>query len=72
MSQKELYRLEITQKPLEKQLIESVSDLLKNVKLINKQTKESNFSKLELKLHQAFAHAERDCMAKLLEQYDWD
>jgi len=51
---------------------EVISDLLKNVKLINKQTKSDTFSELELKLHQAFADAERQSMAHLLEHYDWD
>jgi len=53
-------------------LTEVISDLLKNVKLINKQTKSDTFAELELKLHQAFAQAERHRMACLLEQYDWN
>jgi len=51
---------------------EVIDDLLKDVKLINKQAKESSFAELELKLHQTFAQVERECMAQLLEQYDWD
>ena len=46
--------------------------LLKNVKLIAKQAKVSPVAELELKLHQTFAQVERECMAQLLEQYDWD
>lgn len=52
--------------------IELFTDLLKEVKLINKQTKSDTFAELELKLHKAFAEAERQSMAHLLEHYDWD
>ncbi len=51
---------------------EVITDLLKDVKLITKQMKTESFAALELKLHQAFAQAERECMTKLLEHYDWD
>ncbi len=51
---------------------EVITDLLKTVKLINKQTRSESFAELELKLHQAFAQTERESMAVLLEHYNWD
>lgn len=43
-----------------------------SVKSIYKKAKTEEFAALEKELHQQFAEAERCCMAKLLEQYDWD
>lgn len=43
-----------------------------NVKSIYDKTKSDSFAELEVALHQQFAEAERQCMQKLLEQYDWD
>jgi hypothetical protein len=37
---------------------------------IYKRTKQDEFAILEKELHQKFAKAERQCMTKLLEQYD--
>ena len=51
---------------------EIVTQLHDSVKSIYKQTKNDDFAELEIELHQKFAEAERQCMAKLLEQYDWD
>ena len=51
---------------------EVIDNLLKDVKLITKQAKESPVAELELKLQQTFAQVERECMAQLLVQYDWD
>jgi len=48
-----------------KQLSNAVSGLYKN-------NNNAEFAELEKQLHQQFAEAERQCMAKLLEQYDWD
>ncbi len=43
-----------------------------SVKSIYKRTRTEEFTALEKKLHPQFAEAERYCMARLLEQYDWD
>ena len=43
-----------------------------STKSILEQARKNEFSTLEIELHQKFAEAERQCMAKLLEQYDWD
>jgi len=48
------------------------NQLLEDVKVINNKATSSHFSMLEIELHQAFAAAERECMRKLLEQFDWD
>ncbi len=40
--------------------------------MLYKNTIKEEFAELEKQLHQQFAEAERQCMAKLLEQYDWD
>jgi len=42
------------------------------VSALYKKTNNEEFSELEKQLHQQFAEAERQCMAKLLEQYDWN
>ncbi|MBL4819058.1 MAG: hypothetical protein JKY15_07535 [Deltaproteobacteria bacterium] len=49
-----------------------LSQLSDSVKSIYQQTKDHPFAELEIELHKKFAEAERQCMAKLLEQYDWD
>jgi len=46
--------------------------LLNDVKTVNVKTSSARFSALEIELHQLFAAAERACMKKLLENYDWD
>lgn len=51
---------------------EIVTQLRSSVKSIIKQKEKEDFAELEVELHQKFAEAERHCMAKLLEQYDWD
>jgi hypothetical protein len=48
------------------------TELSDSMKLLCKKTKDEAFATLEIELHQKFAEAERQCMAKLLEQYDWD
>jgi len=48
-----------------KQLSNDVSELYKN-------NNKAEFAEQEKQLHQYFANAERQCMAKLLEQYDWN
>ncbi len=42
------------------------------VESIDKRTQKDKFADLEKELHQKFAEVERQCMKKLLEQYDWD
>lgn len=49
-----------------------LEELLINVKLIENKSVSSRFSELEIELHQLFAKAERACMKKLLEKFDWD
>jgi hypothetical protein len=49
-----------------------LSQLTDSVKSIYRKTKEDRFADLEIELHQKFAEVERQCMAKLLEQYDWN
>lgn len=52
-----------------KEVVEQLSSFAKSIyKRINK----DEFAVLEKELHQKFAEVERQCMAKLLEQYDWD
>jgi len=51
------------------QLLKQLSN---SVKSLYQKTKEKTFATLEIELHQQFAEAERQCMAKLLKQYDWD
>lgn len=46
--------------------------LLSDVQSLLKNTETSLFSQLEIELHQRFAEAERACMKKLLERFDWD
>lgn len=46
--------------------------LLENVKSINKRAGLTSFAELELELHKTFAEAERQCMQRLLQQYDWN
>ena len=46
--------------------------LLNNVKSLNLKAHSERFGALEVELHQLFAAAERECMKKLLENYDWD
>ena len=46
--------------------------LKRDVNTITKQTRNNAFADLECQLHQAFVEAERHCMQKLLEQYDYD
>jgi hypothetical protein len=48
------------------------NQLLEDAKSINNKAKNHHFSSLEKELHQVFAAAERECMKKLLMQYDWD
>ncbi len=48
------------------------TQLSNSVKSLCQKTKEESFATLEIELHQQFAEAERQCMAKLLKQYDWD
>ncbi len=55
----------ITTPEIFNQLSTSVSTLYKN-------NSKEEFAELEKQLHQKFADAERQCMAKLLEQYDWN
>ena len=43
-----------------------------SVKSLYKRTKKDDFAILEKELHQKMAEVERQCMAKLLEQYDWN
>lgn len=52
-----------------KEIFEQLSD---SVKSIYKRTREGVFAELEIELHKKFAEAERRCMQKLIEQYDWD
>ena len=51
---------------------ELLKQLSNSVKSLYQKTKEETFATLEIELHQQFAQAERQCMAKLLKQYDWD
>jgi len=51
---------------------EIMVQLPSSVKSIYKKTKTDEFATLEKEIHQKFAEAERQCMAKLLAQYDWD
>ncbi|MDQ7049650.1 MAG: hypothetical protein Q9M92_08935 [Enterobacterales bacterium] len=48
------------------------TQLSNSVKSLYNQTQQEAFANLEIELHQKFAEAERQCMAKLLEQYDWN
>ncbi len=47
-------------------------NLFGSTKSIYKKNMKDEFFALEKELHQVFAEAERQCMAKLLQQYDWD
>ena len=47
-------------------------ELLFDTSSICKKVKTNHFAELEIELHKKFAEAERQCMQKLLEQYDWD
>ncbi len=49
-----------------------LEELLIKVKSIHGKTGDSRLSELEIELHQVFAAAKRECMKKLLEQFDWD
>jgi len=51
---------------------EIVNALQNQINNINQRSKQALFSELELELHQCFAEVERQCMKKLLENYDWD
>jgi len=51
---------------------EILAQLSNSVKSTYKKTKTEEFAELEKEIHQQFAEAERQCMAKLLEQYDWN
>jgi len=42
------------------------------MKSLYQKTKIEGFAALEIELHQQFAKIERQCMAQLLKQYDWD
>lgn len=52
-----------------KEILEQLSD---SIKSMVQRTNKDEFYVLEKELHQKFAEVERQCMAKLLEQYDWD
>ncbi len=52
-----------------KQILETLSY---SVNAIYKKARTGDFAELEKDIHQQFAEAERQCMTKLLEQYDWD
>lgn len=47
-------------------------NLFGSTKSIYKKNMKDEFFALEKELHQVFAEAERQCLAKLLQQYDWD
>jgi hypothetical protein len=51
---------------------EILNSLQSQINNINQRSKQELFSELELELHQCFAEVERQCMKKLLENYDWD
>lgn len=51
---------------------EVLEQLSISTKSIYQRALNNEFAKLEIELHQQFAEAERQCMKKLLEQYDWD
>ena len=52
--------------------VDIFKNLLENVNSLQKNVNHLLFSECEIKLHDMFAKAERACMKKLLETFDWD